>query len=162
VVTVYSFAKTYALAGLRLGYCVAAPPLATAIRNLQEAQCAGASTLAMAAGYAALDMDGSVVESMKSFYLQHREVVKAMLPADLISSPPDGGYFFLLDLSNVNVPDGAIFARLLLDQHKVRVAPGPAFGIMAAKTVRLTFAVRERDLAEGLEHINALLTELQN
>lgn len=159
VVSVYSLARSHALAGLRLGYCVAAPPLADAIARAQDSQLAAPSTLALAAGLAALTMDRTVVESMVASYEQMRDVVAVNLPAEVLPFQPQGGYFMLVDTSATIYPDGHAFAAELLARQKVRVAPGPRFGQQTHAMVRLTLAVKERTLGQGIERLATFLEE---
>jgi aspartate aminotransferase len=153
VVTVYSFARTHAMAGLRLGYLVAAPPLARAVAAAQESQMAGPSTLALAAGHAALTMDRSSIDSMIEAYRLHRDIVAANLPAAVLPYHPVGGYFMVVDVSACGYPDAAAFAAELHRAQNLRVAPGTLFGQQAAQLVRLTLAVRERILGQALERL---------
>lgn len=159
VASVYSLARSHALAGLRLGYCVAAPPLADAVARAQDSQLAAPSTLALAAGLAALTMDRSVVESMVASYEQMRDVVAVNLPPEVMPFQPQGGYFMLVDTSCTRYPDGHAFARELLAQKQVRVAPGPRFGQRTQHMVRITLAVKERTLGQGIERLASFIEE---
>jgi aspartate/methionine/tyrosine aminotransferase len=153
VIAVYSFAKTHALAGLRLGYLVAGRPLAQAIAATQDALMSGASTLALAAGLAALEMDHSVVDSMRQFYLQQRETLKALLPPAMLPHPPEGGFHALLDISDTDLLDGEAFAAACVAEQGLRLTPGSDFGLRARHCVRLSLAVRERLFGDAMERL---------
>ena len=159
VITVYSFAKTHAMAGLRLGYVVARPELATAICRTQEGLGAGPSTLALAAGLAALDMDPLVIDSMRDYYRQTRDSALAMLPPEHLPHAPDGGFHLLLDISRTNFPDGTAFAAACYEERRLVVAPGPQFGEVSNRMVRLTLAARERPFGEGMMRLSRFLEE---
>lgn len=151
VVSIFSMARTYCLAGLRLGYAVATPNLARAIAAAQHAHLTGPTTLALAAGLAALTMDRSVVDSMVASYRQQRDIALAMLPAEVIPYQPQGGYFMLVDVRGCEFPDASVFATAFRESCGVKVAPGTLFGEHTAQMVRLTLAVRERALGEGVD-----------
>lgn len=153
VISVFSFAKTHALAGLRLGYVVAAPPLAAAIDHTQEGQMTGASSLALAAGLAALEMDRSVVESMRQFYQQQRETLQVMLPPGLLPFSPEGGFHALLDISGTRLPDGDAFAQACLAEANLMVGSGREFGDRAAQSIRISLAVRERQFGQAMDRL---------
>ncbi|MBI2300259.1 MAG: pyridoxal phosphate-dependent aminotransferase [Armatimonadetes bacterium] len=159
VVSIYSFAKTHAMAGLRLGYLVAEPALAEAIGHTQEALQTGPGTLAIAAGLAALNMDPMVVESMRDFYRQQRDSALAMLSSAVVPDPPEAGFYFLVDISGTRYPDGSSFAAACYDAHGLLLAPGDLFGRVSARTVRVTLAVRERVFGAGLERLVTFLEE---
>lgn len=159
VVSVFSFAKTHAMAGLRLGYLVADPPLAEAISRTQNALQTGPGTLAAAAGLAALNMDPMVVESMRDFYRQQRDSALAMLHASAVPNPPEAGFYFLVDIAGTRYPDGSSFASACYDAHGLLLAPGDLFGRVSARTVRVTLAVRERVFGAGLERLVTFLEE---
>lgn len=153
VIAIYSFAKTHALAGLRLGYVVASPRLAKALGATQETLMLGASTLALSAGLAALEMDRSVVDSMREFYLQQRETLKALLPPALLPHPPEGGFHALLDVSSTDYPDGDAFVSACLQEQGLRLTAGSDFGLRSRQCVRLCLAVRERVFGEAMERL---------
>jgi aspartate/methionine/tyrosine aminotransferase len=159
VVSVFSMARTHCLAGLRLGYAVAAPPIAAAIAGAQDSQLAGPSTLALSAGLAALTMDRSVVDSMIASYVQQRDIVLAMLPPEVVPQPPAGGYYMLVDIASCGFPDSRAFAETFRQAAGVKVAPGLLFGANIPQMVRLTLAVRERALGEGVEKLAAFIAE---
>jgi len=150
---VYSFAKTHALAGLRLGYVAASPKLTQALHATQESLMLGASSLALAAGLAALEMDHSVVDSMRQFYLQQRETLLALLPPTLLPHPPEGGFHALLDVSSTDFPDGDTFASACLVEQGLRITPGSDFGLRSRQCVRLCLAVRERVFGEAMDRL---------
>lgn len=159
VIALFSFAKTHAMAGLRLGYCVAAPPLAAALERTQEALQIGPSSLAITAGVAALDMDRIVVQSMTEFYRQQRDSALAMLPPEAVPHPAEAGYHQLVDISSSRFEDGAEFARACYDEAKLIVAPGPLYGQLTRRMIRVTLANREHHFGAGLERLIAFLED---
>jgi len=157
VITVYSFARTHALAGLRLGYAVAAPPIADVIGRVQAATYGGPSALALAAGLAALTMDRTAITSMIEAYQLHRDIVAANLPAEVLPVQPMGGYFMVVDISSAGYPDADAFVAELLAAQSVKVAPGTLFGEGASQLIRLTLAVRERTIGQAVGRIAAFM-----
>lgn len=159
VASIYSFSRTYALAGLRLGYIVASPMLARAFLRSATALQAGPSTLALAAGLTALEMDPALLESMQAFYRQQRETAVAMLPAGTVPFVPEGAYYLLVDIGQTRYLDGDGFAHDCAEAKHVLVAGGPQFGERTRRMVRLTLAVRERPFAAGVERLAQFITE---
>jgi len=152
VIAIYSFAKTHALAGLRLGYLAASPRLAQALAATQESLMLGASTVALAAGLAALEMDSSVVDSMREFYLQQRETLKRCCPR-AAAAPARRRLPRLLDVSSTDFPDGDAFVDACLAEQGLRLTAGSDFGLRSRQCVRLCLAVRERVFGEAMERL---------
>ncbi|MCC7491719.1 MAG: pyridoxal phosphate-dependent aminotransferase [Fimbriimonadaceae bacterium] len=162
VVSLFSFATTHALAGLRLGYAVAAPPVALAIDHVQRTFLAGPSCLALAAGLAALEMDLEAVESMRSFFAQQAATLQAVLPPGLLPLAPQAGFLALLDISGTALPDGDDFAAACLQQSGLRLAPGSWFGERSRGCVRLSLAARERAFGMAIERLLSFLEGLES
>lgn len=157
VLSVFSFAKTHALAGLRIGYCVASPPLADAVCRVQEAQMTGPSNLAITAGLAALEMDPSVVDSMRMFFWQQRETVVAVLPPSLLPHPPQGGLHVLLDIGGTEFSDADTFTAALLHEQHLQVCSGKRFGETTASCVRVSLAAKEHLFGQAMERLLTFL-----
>jgi histidinol-phosphate aminotransferase len=95
VVITRTFSKAYALAGLRVGYCLAAPEVASAVRKCQVPF--SVSGLAQAAAIAALG-DGEEVARRAKLTVAERERVRAALLADGYEVPPSQANFVWLPL----------------------------------------------------------------
>ena len=129
VVTTFSFSKTYAMTGWRVGYLVASPAVAAAITRVLEHV---ASSVAMPSQYAALEAlrgPQDCVAEMRSAYRARRNLaVGRLAEAGLPSSKPDGAFYVLADVSAA-APDSVAFARDLAARPAgVACAPGESFG----------------------------------
>jgi len=161
VVGVYSFSKTYAMTGWRLGYAVANRDLIATMERVQEGVVSCASQVSQEAGIAALRGDQSAVSKMREIYRGRRDMVVAELQQhNLYTYTPQGAFYILVDISQSNLPSRK-FALQLLDDYQVAVAPGSAFGSAADHAVRLSLASSEEDLREGVRRIAALVSDLR-
>ena len=157
VACIYSFSKTWAMTGWRIGYVVTSEELAAEIAKLQEVYYACASSISQAAAAAALDMDEGEVARTLETYRRRRDMVARMLAEKGIAFfKPEGAFYCLVDISSSGM-DSETFAVELLKAERVAVAPGNTFGVNAENMVRICFAVEDGQLQEGIERFSAFL-----
>ncbi len=150
VISVYSFSKTYAMTGWRLGYLHASPDLAELVAKVQEAHTSCASAVAQRAALAALRGDQSVVTAMRAAYQERRDMAVAQLSqAGLLISQPEGAFYIMADISQTGLSSDE-YCRQLLAQERVAVAPGRTFGPSCDGLVRLSLASALPDITEGI------------
>ena len=160
VVTVFSFSKTYAMTGWRLGYAVAPPEVAEVLAKAQEPLISCINTPAQYAGLAALASPPEVVAGMVGAYRQRRDTVVGLL--DELGLPafrPAGAFYAWVDVSSARLGARDVALRLLAEES-VAVAPGPAFGRGGEGFVRLSLAASEETLAEGSVRLARLVERL--
>jgi len=150
-----SLTKSYGLAGLRCGWVVAPPDVASRVRRTRDvvdnAESAPADRLAaLAFGALAALADrarailGGNLARARAFFAEHPELELSEAPAASVVFPR------LLGLA-----DASPFVRRLLDDHGVAVAPGHFFDLPAH--FRLSLAGRPETLERGLERLTAAL-----
>ncbi|HBH46070.1 MAG TPA: aminotransferase class I/II [Candidatus Jacksonbacteria bacterium] len=155
VVVVRSFSKTYAMTGWRVGYTISNLEVANKIRELNECQIACVPTFCQWAAKAALEGPQTSVRQMVNSYKKRRDLVVQLLKQyGLYQYTPAGAFYILIDISKSGL-DSETFALKLLRDRQVAVAPGATFGSQAKKYVRICFAVKEKDLREGIRRIAA-------
>jgi aspartate/methionine/tyrosine aminotransferase len=153
VISIFSFSKTYAMTGWRVGYVVAPVAIAAVISKLQEATVACTSSISQKAAEAALTGPQACVAAMAAAYQTRRDKALAILQTNqLYSYRPEGAFYLLVDITRYS-QDSDRFARELLEKAKVAVAPGKTFGPGGQKYVRLSLATDDQDLVTGLERI---------
>lgn len=141
----FSMSKTYGMAGWRLGFAVGNRELVARIETLQNHQFAGIFMPVQRAGVAALTGPQESVEVRRATYERRRDRAVAALSG--IETHSEGTFFVWLRL-----PDG-VTAELLLEEHRVAVAPGEGFGSRGAGWARLSLATADERLDEGLERL---------
>ena len=153
VVSVFSFSKTYAMTGWRVGYAVGAPSLMAGVAKLQEAVVACAPAVAQKAAEAALTGPQDCVERMRASYRRRRDRTVAVLREHgCFAGEPQGTFYVLADVARTGEGSRTFARRLLLDAG-VAVAPGEAFGARGAGLVRISVATAAAELAEGVERL---------
>jgi aspartate/methionine/tyrosine aminotransferase len=162
VVTVFSFSKTYAMTGWRLGYVAAPPAVADVLVKAQEPLISCINTPTQYAGLAALESPSQVIGGMVAAYRQRRDTVVGQLTELGMSAfRPAGAFYAWVDVSGSG--GGAReFALQLLAEERVAVAPGTAFGPGGEGFVRISLAASEPDLAEGSVRLARLWHRLRD
>ncbi len=148
-VSVFTFSKSYAMTGWRLGYLVA-PPLSAQVLGalLSFHTTHGVFPAVQTAGVAALRGPQDAVESMRAAYQERREgLLEELKETPGISVPsPQGSFYVFADVSGVM--DGADIWSLVEEWLELGVAvlPGTAFGSEFDHHVRISLATRREDL----------------
>jgi aspartate/methionine/tyrosine aminotransferase len=158
VVTVFSFSKTYAMTGWRVGYARAPRRVAEAMLKVLEFEISCPPTPSQHAALAALAGDQACVAQMREAYRERRDLAVAMLhEAGLLAGVPRGAFYVLADVS-ATTRNTADFARALARRPDgVACAPGEAFGAAGRGLLRLSLAAAPEQLGEGIRRIAAAL-----
>ena len=151
VVGVYSFSKSHAMTGWRLGYLAANAELAATIARIQEPLISCTSALAQAGAMAALTGSSATLVEMRSAYRRRRDlVVGALADAGVDVAVPEGAFYCMYPLA-AGV-DSRLAALSLIDDG-VACAPGAAFGQVARSHLRLSLAAADAVLAEAVSRL---------
>jgi aspartate aminotransferase len=160
VVVVGSFSKTYAMTGWRLGYLLGPREVVEAVEKIQSHATSNPTSFAMKGAMAALNGAERDVDAMIAEYRARRDLLVAglnRLPG-FECRPPSGAFYAFPKVAACYRPGrqgSAAFAEFLLDEARVAVVPGEAFG--ADEHIRISFACSRSALAEGLTRIAAAL-----
>jgi aspartate/methionine/tyrosine aminotransferase len=138
-----------------------------AATNLQSHLTSNVANVSQRAAIAALTGDLSAVDEMRTAFDRRRRTMVEMLSAiDGVVCPTPTGAFYVYPsvegilgqtIRGVTPTTSAELATLILDQAEVAVVPGEAFG--PSGFLRLSYALGDADLAEGVGRIQALLGE---
>jgi len=153
IATAFTFSKTYAMTGWRLGYLTGSEELIDTVTKVLESSSSCTSTITQVAAEAALAGPQECVDEMVSAYRRRRDLVVDILQdAELLISKPSGAFYIMADVSPAGLPAREL-AFALLRERGVSVAPGTAFGQEAASTVRISLASSDADLREGVSRL---------
>lgn len=151
VLSCFSFSKTHAMTGLRVGYLVVPEALAGMAMRAQEAMLACVGTPVQYGALAALTGPRHHVDRARTSYRQRRDEAAAILRAAGVQYVhPAGAYYLWI---RVNSADTTAYAVRLLNERHVAVAPGAAFGDHGEGWVRLSLAAPTADIVSGIERI---------
>jgi aminotransferase len=157
-VSIFSFSKTFAMTGWRVGYVAAPPEIITTMNALQEHVVSCASSVSQHAALAALTGPQDCVVEMRTTYdRRRRRLVDALNTVDGFSCPlPRGAFYVFPDISAID-PSADAFADWVLDEARVAIVPGTAFNTRGEGHVRISYAASQEALDGGLERIRAAL-----
>jgi len=159
VLTVSGVSKAYSMTGWRIGYVHAPAPISAIITKIQEPYVSCSCGVSQKAAEAALDGPQDCIGEMVAAYRERRDAVLDVLREnDLYTYTPRGAFYLLLDISGTGL-DSYTFAKTLLRERNVAVAPGETFGEIGASYVRVSFAASKEDLVEGITRACAYIRE---
>ena len=159
VVSVFSFSKTHAMTGFRLGYVVCPPELTPRVHRVQETVLSCPSTPVQHAGLAAVTGPQEHVARMRDSYRQRRDAVLAQLagsPGGVAVETPAEGAFYLWMRQSSGRPSAELAGELLL-RHGVALAPGTAFGPAGEAHLRISLAASTEAVLEGVRRVTEAL-----
>src|SRR5581483_1546039 len=158
-------AKTYAMTGWRVGWMIGPRDVISAAANLQSHATSNVSNVAQAAALAAVTGDLAAVAEMRAAFERRGRVMHRMFDAipGVRCLEPEGAFYCFPSFVDVlghevagRVVDSTLeLCELLLEEAKVAIVPGEAFG--APGYARLSFALGDADLEEGVNRIAKVL-----
>jgi aspartate aminotransferase len=158
-------AKTYAMTGWRVGWMIGPPDVVRAATNLQSHATSNVANVSQRAALAAVSGDLSAVAEMRTAFDRRRRTIVSMLNEidGVVCPEPQGAFYVYPSVKGVlgrtiagHTPTtSAALAELILDQVEVAVVPGEAFG--PSGYLRLSYALGDDDLVEGITRIQRLL-----
>ena len=154
-------AKTYAMTGWRVGWMIAPADLLKAAQNLQSHSTSNVANVAQAAALAAVSGPLDAVHEMREAFDRRRKNMYSMLSGieGVLCPEPQGAFYAYPDFSSLlgkeirghQIDTTLDLADVLLEQAKVAIVPGEAFGVGGG--ARLSFALGDDDLGEGVSRI---------
>ena len=166
-VVINGVAKTYAMTGWRVGWMIGPADVVKAATNLQSHATSNVSNVAQAAALAAVRGDLAAVAEMRTaFDRRRRTMVRMLQEISGVDCPEPLGAFYCFPSVRALVgtplrgrtPQSTTeLAELVLDEVEVAVVPGEAFG--APGYFRLSYALGDDDLVEGIGRLQKLLGE---
>ncbi len=164
-VIVNGVAKTYAMTGWRVGWMVGPADVIGAASNLQSQATSNVANVSQRAALAALQGDLSAVMAMREVFDRRRRTIHRMLNEcpGVTCAEPEGAFYAFPSVAGVlgrtiggqRIESSADLAEVAIDTAKVAVVPGEAFG--APGYLRLSYALGDDDLVEGVSRLQKLL-----
>jgi aspartate aminotransferase len=164
-IVVNGVAKTYAMTGWRVGWSISPVELAKGMNKLQSQSTSNVCNVAQYAAIEALQGPQDAVAEMRSAFDRRRRIAVARLAAidGVQVVEPEGAFYVFPSFEDVlgrevagrRVDTTLELAEVLLEEAKVAVVPGEAFG--SPGYARLSYALGDDDLTEGIDRIGKLL-----
>lgn len=158
-ITVNGFSKTYAMTGWRLGYATAPPDILDAMLKLQQHSTSCATSFVQYGGIAALEGPQECVAEMVNEFKARRDlIVDGLSSLGFKCKKPDGTFYVFANVSQFG--GGAEVAERLLRDAYVAVTPGIAFGSSGKDHIRISYAISQARISEGLDRIESLMRNI--
>lgn len=152
-ITCFTFSKSYAMTGWRLGYAVASEPWMTGLKKTTLYSSNGVSTPTQWAGLAAFTNHSKLLEEHNRAYRQRRDLLLAGLnELGLTCEQPAGAFYAFPNVSRVS-RDSREAAEILLERAQVATVPGIVFGEHGESHLRFSFSTSLETIEAGLESL---------
>jgi aspartate aminotransferase len=151
VMVVHSFSKSYCMTGWRLGYLIARRDLAAKAAEVNEFVVSHAASFTQKAGETALAEGEGGLQRMLERLKENRDLcLEALRGLRGVTVPEPDGAFYLFPRID-GLADSFAFCRRLLEEKRVGLAPGVAFGAGGEGSVRICYAAERSILEPALE-----------
>lgn len=156
-ITSFTFSKSYAMTGWRLGYAIATEPWMTGLRKTTLYSSNGVSTPTQWAGVAALAIDEGVVRAYRGEYRRRRDLLLSGLnELGLPCEKPAGAFYAFPNVSRIS-SNSREAAEILLERAQVAAVPGIVFGPEGQGHLRFSFSTALETIEAGLDSLRRKL-----
>jgi aminotransferase len=147
------FSKDYAMTGWRIGYAAAPAEFIKAMNRIHQYTIMSAPTMSQKAALEALLHGEEHVLSMTAEYDRRRKLIVSGLNKIGLSTFEPHGAFYAFAAVGISGMDDETFAQKLIQEEKVAVVPGTAFGEGGSGYVRLSYATAYEKIEEALRRM---------
>jgi aspartate aminotransferase len=164
VIVASSLSKTYAMTGWRIGFALSPPPVAAAVAKLQSQSTSNPNSIAQKAAVEAVRGPQDSVAAMLAEYRRRRDFVVQRLRQipGVTCAEPKGAFYAYPNIGAAigknGIQDTLGFAEQVLDEARVAVVPGEAFG--TGEHVRISYATSMHELERGLDRLHNFIAKL--
>ena len=160
-IVINGFSKAYAMTGWRLGYACGPAPIIKQMIKLHQYCIMCAPTNSQYAAVVALrDCDEEVAKMREAYNQRRRFLMYAFRQMGLPCFEPFGAFYVFPCIKEFGMTSEA-FATKLLEQEKVAVVPGNAFGDSGEGYIRISYAYSIDDLKKAVRRISSFISRLR-
>jgi len=154
----HGFSKAYAMTGWRIGYACGPAPILDAMMKIHQYTIMCAPIMGQLAALEALQRGNAPRDAMISEYDRRRRLMlKGFRDMDLPCFEPRGAFYIFPSIQSTGMTE-VEFAVKLLEEEKVAVVPGSAFGQSGAGHIRCSYAASTENLTEALNRISSFVS----
>ncbi|MBA3660654.1 MAG: pyridoxal phosphate-dependent aminotransferase [Gammaproteobacteria bacterium] len=163
-IVVNGVSKTYAMTGFRIGYAAGNAKIIAAMKKVQSQSTSNPTSISQYAALAALTGDQACVKTMTQAFKERHDFIYAALKdfPGFECLPSDGTFYSFPSiqkiLSKTGLQDDIQFSEYLLNEARVAVIPGSAFGMEGY--IRISYAAPFETLTQAVERIRTALQKL--
>lgn len=157
----HGFSKAFAMTGFRIGYACAPVALTEAMMRIHQYAIMCATTMSQEAAYEALERgEHDMVEMREQYRMRRNFLVASFAEMGLPCFEPQGAFYLFVPISSTGL-NCREFAVRLLEEEKVAVVPGNAFGPSGEGFVRCSYATAFEQLEVAVERIARFVKRLK-
>ncbi len=161
-IVINGFSKSYAMTGWRLGYATGPAVIIEQMIKIHQFTIMCAPTTSQYAAIEALKNGDNDVEHMREAYDRRRNyLVRAFEEMGLECFEPFGAFYIFPCIKSLNMTSEE-FATMLLNEEKVAVVPGTAFGDCGEGFLRISYAYSIENLKIAIERIERFVARHKN
>lgn len=161
-IVIDGFSKAFAMTGWRLGYALGPKIILEQMTKIHQFCIMAAPTTSQYAAVSALkNGEDDVAEMRKSYNLRRNYLMSAMKRMKLQCFEPYGAFYIFPCIKEFKMTSEE-FATKLLEQEKVAVVPGSAFGECGEGFIRISYAYSIEELKEALTRVERFIEMLRN
>jgi aspartate aminotransferase len=167
-IVINGVSKAYAMTGWRIGYAAGSTEIISLMSNIQSHTTSNPCSISQYASVEALNgQQDDVVKMTEQFKIRRDYMVEKINSINNLSCiKPEGAFYVMVNISNVLnksfqgkvIKDSLHFSELLLQEEKVAVIPGIAFGV--DNFVRISYATSMENIKNGLDRIARFVSNI--
>ena len=157
-ISIFSFSKTYAMTGWRIGYAAANEEIIRQMTKLQEHLAAHPSSISQMAAIAALRGPKDHIKKMVKEYSERRELIMEELAEipEIKCFKPQGAFYVFPNIKAFKM-SSEDFAMHILEKARVIIVPGTAFGNNGEGYVRISYAASKEEISRAMTRMKQAL-----
>ncbi|MGM0437038.1 MAG: pyridoxal phosphate-dependent aminotransferase [Bacillota bacterium] len=167
-IVINGMSKAYAMTGWRIGFAAGPKEIVEIMSNIQSHATSNPNSIAQYASKVGLNGSKEVTKKMVKAFKERRNymVEKINEISNVSCKKPEGAFYVMMNIEKLmgkkyedkEIEGSMSFADILLEESKVAVIPGKAFG--NDKFVRLSYATSLEDIKRGLERIKEFVNKV--
>lgn len=162
VLVINGFSKAFAMTGWRLGYLLSNPQLSAQLTKVHQFVIMSAPTAAQYAAIEALEHGMPDIAAMRREYEARRNLICTRLNRmGLATNVPKGTFYVFANITSSGLSSDEFCVRLL-EEQRVAVVPGTAFGESGEGFVRISYATSMAHIKEACSRIESFLESLRD
>ncbi|OUJ18606.1 Aspartate/tyrosine/aromatic aminotransferase [Methanonatronarchaeum thermophilum] len=153
------FSKSHAMTGWRIGYAAGPKEVISAMNKIHQYTMLCAPIVSQKAAVEAIEnCENEVTEMVKEYNRRRRLVYGRFNRMGLRCSEPDGAFYVFPSIKKTGLSSEE-FSKQLLEEEKVAVVPGTAFGSAGEGHIRCSYANSKEVLKEALDRIERFVSD---
>ena len=151
-ISLFTFSKSYAMCGFRLGYCVAPADVIKAIAKSHVYTTLTSPTISQMLAVKALTTQAYTRKMVKEYRRRRDMIVKRLNMMGLSTRTPQGAFYAFANIQEFE-KDSRKFAKAALEKAKVAVVPGSEFGSFGEGYIRCSYATKYSLIAKAMDRL---------